>query len=294
MHKWYHIASRDIDSSVRQGRKSMAVSWRNSSNLIQYGQTQAVAMNRAVQKIRSTISFVRRFGVLGFLEELRYRMADLYYERRLGVETAGRHTVKDLGFANAEFMDYDPIWYREIYSALNKIPLDKSTSTFLDYGSGKGRAVIAAAALPFKRVIGIEISDRLLAIAQKNLDTMRHKRCKRVELLLIDATQYVVPGDVNLIYFYNPFAGQVLQTVINNIYDSYKQSPREMYIVFVNNHHFENAIKNQPWLTRIEQRTFHHYDYDHSCGIYVTKASCSQKARRLDPASAEGWERVTE
>ncbi|HEV8718317.1 MAG TPA: class I SAM-dependent methyltransferase [Candidatus Binatia bacterium] len=251
-------------------------------------------MNRAVQKTRSTVYFLRRFGVLGFLEELRYRLTDHYYERRLGVETAGRLTATDLGFANAEFMDYDPIWYWEIYSALNRIPLNQSTSTFLDYGSGKGRAVIAAAALPFRRVIGIEISDRLLAIAKKNLDTMRHKRCKRVELLLTDATQYAVPEDVNLIYFFNPFAGQVLQAVIGNIYASYKQSPREMYIVFFNNHHFENAIKNQHWLTRIEQRSFHHYDYNHSCGIYVTKASFSQKARRLDPASAEGCERVTD
>jgi 16S rRNA G966 N2-methylase RsmD len=234
-------------------------------------------MNRAVQKTRSTVSFIRNFGVLGFLEELRYRITDRYYERRLGVETAGRLTVKDLGFANAEFMDYDPIGYREIYSALSRIPLDKSTSTFLDYGSGKGRAVIAAASLPFRRVIGIEISERLLAIARKNLDSMRNKQCQCVELLHRDATQYAVPRDVNLIYFYNPFAGQVLQTVVDNIYESYKQAPREIYIIFFNNHHFDNIVKNQHWVTRIEQTNFHHYDYDHSCDIYVTKASCGQK-----------------
>lgn len=230
-------------------------------------------MNRAVQKTRNTLAFVRSFGVLGFLQELRHRVTNHYYERRIGVETAGTVQLRDLGFANSEFRQYEPMGYREIYSALERIPVDKSRSTFLDYGSGKGRAVIAAATLPFRRVIGIEISDRLLAIAKKNLDTMRHRRCKCVELLLMDATQYVVPRDVNLIYFFNPFVGQILQTVVGNISDSYQQSPREMYIVFFNNDHFENVIKDQQWLTKIEQWSFHHYSYQYSCGIYTTKAS---------------------
>jgi SAM-dependent methyltransferase len=241
-------------------------------------------MNRVVQKGRSTVSFIRRFGVLGFLRELRsraiyryqdlrYRVTNYYYERRLRVETIGQVHMKDLGFANADFVFYDPTGYGAIYAALDKIPLDKSRSTFLDYGCGKGRAVIAAATLPFRRIIGIEISDRLLAIAQKNLDTMRHKRCECVELLHMDATPYVVPEDVNLIYFYNPFTGQVLHTVVSNIYDSYRRSPREMYIVFFYNHYFENLIKNQNWLTRIEQWMFHHAGGKYICGIYRTTTS---------------------
>ena len=230
-------------------------------------------MNSAGQKTRNTIAFERRFGVLGFLQELCERVTDRYYERRIGVETTGTVKVKDLGFANSDFREYNPIGYRELYSALARVPLDKSQSTFLDYGSGKGRAVIIAATLPFRRIIGIEISDRLLAIAKKNLGTMRHKQCPYVELLQMDATQYAVPRDVNLIYFYNPFAGQVLQRVVGNISDSYKQSPREMYIVFFNNDHFENVIKNQNWLTNLERWSSHHYSYKHSCGIYVTKAS---------------------
>jgi len=232
-------------------------------------------MNEAVQKTRNTVAFVRSFGVLGFLQELRDRVTNHYYERRIGVETTGTVKVKDLGFANAEFRQYDPLGYREIYSALEKIPLDKSQTTFLDYGSGKGRAVIVAATLPFRRIIGIEISDRMLAIAKKNLATMRHKRCQCVELVLMDATQYVVPRDVNLIYFFNPFVGQILQMVVGNIYDSYKQSPREIYIIFFHNHHFENTLKNHKWITKIAQWSFRHYDSQYSWGIYVTKASCA-------------------
>lgn len=225
-------------------------------------------MNRAIQKTRNTIAFIRGHGVLSFLRELRYRVTNHYYERSLGVETAGTVKIEDLGFANSEFVDYAPIGYREIYSALERIPLEKSMSTFLDYGSGKGRAIIVAATLPFRRVIGIEISDRLLAIAEKNLNTMRHKRCKCVELFHMNATRYAVPGDVNLIYFFNPFGGRVVQKVVDNIYNSYKQTPREIYIIFFNNDLFESAVKNQNWITRTEQTRFDKF----RCGIYVTKA----------------------
>src|SRR4051812_867924 len=197
-------------------------------------------MSRVVQKSRSIVAYIRRFGVLGFLHELRsraisramyrykdlrFRLTNYYYERRLGVETTGKVHMKSLGFANPELVFYEPTGYEAIYAALAKIPLDKSKSTFLDYGCGKGRAVIAAATLPFRRIIGLDISERLLAIAQKNLATMRHKRCACVELVHLDATQYVVPKEVNLIYFYNPFIGQVLRTVVSNIYDSYQQLP---------------------------------------------------------------------
>jgi hypothetical protein len=79
----------------------------------------------------------------------------------------------------------------------------------------------------------------------------------------------VVPKDVNIIYFYNPFKGQVLKNVINNIYNSYKQYPRIIYIIFFNNNHFENVIANQDWVMQIYQKTFYSM---YSCGIYVTKA----------------------
>jgi 16S rRNA G966 N2-methylase RsmD len=225
-----------------------------------------------MRKTHRAIAFVRSVGILGFLQELRSRVTTHYYERRLGVETAGTIKVRDLGFSNSDFREYEPIGYRELYAALAKMPLDKSQSTFLDYGSGKGRAVITAATLPFRQIIGIEISERLLAIAQQNLASMRHRRCHRIDLVHMDATQYAVPTEVNLIYFYNPFAGQVLQKVVDNIYASYQQAPREMYIVFFNNDHFEKLIKNQTWLTKIEQRSFYHHN-KYTRGIYRTKAS---------------------
>jgi SAM-dependent methyltransferase len=42
--------------------------------------------------------------------------------------------------------------------------------SFLDFGAGKGRAMLVASELPFREVIGIELNPELAAVAQRNLD----------------------------------------------------------------------------------------------------------------------------
>lgn len=225
-------------------------------------------MTSAMLKIHNTILFARRHGVRHFMHELNYRLTNYYHELRLGVDTVGTVESVKLGLVNTELHGYVPMGYKSICSALQRIPLDKSQCTFLDYGSGKGRAIIVAATLPYRRVIGIEISDQLLGIAKTNIDKMRLKRAKCIDLYNMDATQYTVSEDVNIVYLFNPFRGQVLQRVVSNIRDSYKRSPRKIYIVFFKNEHFENAINNSDWITRLWQT---HFYPDCSCGIYVTR-----------------------
>ncbi len=56
---------------------------------------------------------------------------------------------------------------------MRSLPVQYERRSFLDFGSGKGRMVIAAATLPFRRVLGVEISDRLLQEARRNVEAMR-------------------------------------------------------------------------------------------------------------------------
>lgn len=233
-----------------------------------------MALHRAIRKARNAVHYMQTHGFSGFVHALVYRATNNYYERRLGVDTGGYLKPEDLGFTNAEFNAYTPIGYRAVYTMLERIPLDKSQSAFLDYGAGKGRALVVAATFPFKRVIGIELSAPLLEAAKSNINKMRHKCAACVELYQIDATQYVVPKDVNVIYFYNPFKGRVLQDVVDNIHDSYKQHPRKIYILFCNNDRFEKAIANQDWITRIYQKSL---NARFVCGIYVTNGSVASK-----------------
>jgi SAM-dependent methyltransferase len=105
--------------------------------------------------------------------------------------------------------------------------------TFIDLGSGKGRVLLLASQLPFKRIIGIEFSRELMQIARANLT-----RCARVgshiDLLWMDVEDYEFPTDQSVVYLYNPFDEKVMVRVINNLRLSLVRHPRELYIVYCN------------------------------------------------------------
>ena len=53
------------------------------------------------------------------------------------------------------------------------LPPDLSSFSFIDIGSGKGRALILAGRLGFREAIGVEFSSNLHRIAEKNLARVR-------------------------------------------------------------------------------------------------------------------------
>lgn len=100
-----------------------------------------------------------------------------------------------------------PSSWRNLPSALRHIPISDD-DVFLDLGSGKGRVVLQAAKQPLNRVIGVELSSELHAVAQENLQAVHTKlRCQDVELLQADITTYRIPDDVSVVYAYNPVRG---------------------------------------------------------------------------------------
>ena len=66
---------------------------------------------------------------------------------------------------------YRGIWPRIFEAAMQAAPLEYSRFTFVDYGSGKGKAMFLAAEYPFKRIVGVEFAPALHEIACKNLNT---------------------------------------------------------------------------------------------------------------------------
>jgi len=173
--------------------------------------------------------------------------------------------AEELGFQNREFKDCFPMGYQHIYAVLKKIPIPSCQVVFLDYGTGKGRAVVTAATFPYKRVLGVEVVEELIEIARHNLERMNHKKAEQVQLYHLNAAKFCLSQDVNVIYFFNPFEGQVLQEVINQIYDSYTTHPRKMYIIFFNNDHFEKCIDGQGWIKKIYHTKFYP---TYTCGLY--------------------------
>ena len=183
------------------------------------------------------------------LKLARYGLSELYHEWRLGIRTLGYVDRKQLGYDSREYHFYAPTAYRDLRKALRLVPIRENRDVFLDYGSGMGRVIVAAAMYPFRRVIGVELSAELNRIAAKNIERARHKlRCRDVRIVQADAAAYPVPHDVTVVYLYNPFEGRLLLEVVELLRRSLEEAPRSLHLIFKNPVHFADLSQSCPWL----------------------------------------------
>jgi SAM-dependent methyltransferase len=112
--------------------------------------------------------------------------------------------------------------------------IDLQTYTFIDLGSGKGRALLLAAMYPFARIVGVEVQPELDAIALQNIERFANpgQRCHRIESLRADAREYFFPSTDIVLYLFNPFPDYVLREVLANLVASARQAPRSIYVLY--------------------------------------------------------------
>ncbi len=192
-----------------------------------------------------------RFG--GLLAATRYwrsRLSERYHEWRLGVNTSQIFMPEDLGYWQEGYQMYTPTDYRSFQRVMRYIDV-RERDVFLDYGSGLGRVLLMAAQYPFRRVLGVELSARLNEGARQNMTCCRGKlRCRNIEVIQADATVFVLPPDVSVIYLYSPFGPTVLPRVLDNIHRSLEACPRELLIICKNPKYFEIEAARRNWLSK--------------------------------------------
>jgi SAM-dependent methyltransferase len=147
-----------------------------------------------------------------------------------GAETAAAF-VDPLHFAP------DRVWYvPSSWFALRRALRGRELGpheVFVDFGAGKGRALIAAARLPFTKVIGIEISPSLADAARLNVDAVRHRlRCQDIEVITADATEYPVPDAMTVAYLAHPFNGETFDRFVTALVDSLERRPRKVRVIY--------------------------------------------------------------
>jgi len=128
---------------------------------------------------------------------------------------------------------------------LNK-PLHGS---FVDYGSGKGKVLIAAARRAFPLLKGIEYAKELHEIAERNMQKLDLQ--DRVELIQGDASTYLLDEDDRILYFFNPFLGDILDRCLSGIAASSQQ--QERILIYANPVEDETFCK---YFTKIDSQTF--------------------------------------
>jgi hypothetical protein len=168
-----------------------------------------------------------------FYRSARRRVLRSAFERGRLEDTYGVVSLEELDVAHPDRRHYEPSGWKHLSRALRGRPIAPG-DVFLDYGSGKGRIVQQAAQLPFARVLGIEISEELTAVARRNIDNNRESLvCGDVTLECCDVADFAVPDDVTHAYLYNSFVGPTFSAALDELVRSHDRRPRWMTLFYV-------------------------------------------------------------
>jgi len=114
------------------------------------------------------------------------------------------------------------------------LPENKADWAFVDLGAGKGRAVLAAARRPYRRVVGVEFASELADAARRLIASAEGLRAGSVEILHMDAAQYELPEGPVIVFLFDPFDSPVIKQVAASIARSYAQDPQPIVIAYLN------------------------------------------------------------
>ena len=198
---------------------------------------------------RSREAFATR-GLKGTARLAGGYVRQLVFDVRNGVDTRGTlyHALEEDAWAHARA--YQPVGGRSFSRPLADLRIERDDFTFVDLGCGKGKALLLAARAGFGRVVGVELSDQLAAIARDNIASAG--TVAQVDVVTQDAAHYAFPSDPLVVFLYHPFDEPVLQPVLDNLGRSLREHPREAYVVYVAPH-LSEVVDRAPFLRRVSE-----------------------------------------
>lgn len=212
---------------------------------------------------------LHRDGLFETLKSAARTFHDCRFDWKYGTDTLRRVEVNEFDTescnkVHAKF--YQATRIRPLMKLVGELGLPKN-GVFVDIGCGKGRVLLIAAQLGFKRVVGIEFCARLCQVARKNADifTAKVPASSPIEVIESDVTNVDFKGDENIFFLYNPFDAAVLEQALANITNSILKIPRDIWLIYNNPVHHEMVQSNRLFqsckLYKIEGEVFYVYQY---------------------------------
>lgn len=182
--------------------------------------------------------------LISFLKRLLHRLAPIPVhpiDRKLGINTSGTISAHRLASGNG-LLDHHNIGYAGsqpsvVHKALAAIWDASLCNTFIDLGCGKGRALAVAGELPFNRMIGIELSNDLANIAQRNVAILKERHtpiaASDIDILVGDASAPDLKGcGSTVIYLYNSFGEPIVRRLLAHL-EAYVEANSDQKLWFV-------------------------------------------------------------
>jgi precorrin-6B methylase 2 len=215
-------------------------------------------MSKFIRFIQRVWVKIRRDGVYNALAQACLRFESAWFDKKYGVDTHRITQLSDLNISNGSVehgRQYQPILVnhlRTILETLEPMPDD----VLVDFGSGKGRVLLISSMYQFKKVVGVEFSDRLCAIADANVKKFKGRNNCLIKIHCADAGNYKIKREETVFYFFNPFDKVIMQKVIDNIKISLTEYPRRIRVVF-HNVRPENRASSSDLFELVSDSTLH-------------------------------------
>lgn len=209
--------------------------------------------NRQEGEIAALILKNIRHGIAALSAEQRHRRAaDRAFDRRWGTDTSRGVSVHDLGIDRSRIEQcnrYDPSSTAMLRDPVAALGIDPAIHHFIDYGAGKGRAMMLAIEMGFARVSGIELSTRLCDIATANIShfAAQHPGMPPVRMVAADAAAFMPDGGDIVAYFYNPFDATVMNMVRNRLEGALCRLTGRVVVIYANPEHGEVFADAPGW-----------------------------------------------
>src|SRR6201994_592980 len=192
------------------------------------------------------------------MEQSKYRSYQAVhpFDQQYGVETGGLLYELPSGhqhdaYNNGYFAVAPSVFHSIMQTLRDRQGVDYRRFSFVDVGSGKGRALLLASDYPFREIIGVELSPALDRVARANIARYTGGRYRvPVSSIHGDAAVYQWPPSPLVIYMWNAFTGPVMEQVFHNLEASLAQLPRELYVVYIHPE-LEVMLEGLPWLNRL-------------------------------------------
>ncbi len=141
-----------------------------------------------------------------------------------------RHATAYFGVAPSVFHKLMERWLRTRPAA------EIGETTFVDVGAGMGRAVLLAAEVPFRKVIGVELHSTLVRVARRNVAAWRKAgRVKAtVRMVQADAVEFAFSAEPTVLFLFNPFGAVVMRRLLKGLASAFEERPGALDVLYVN------------------------------------------------------------
>ena len=189
--------------------------------------------------------------------EARCRLFDWRHRvRTCGIVGLNALTIKGDNARHGVF--YQPSHPKFLFEILGALDIDYERYSFVDLGSGKGRALLVASEFPFLEVLGVEFARELHETACDNIRRYRSasRRSRNVYSIHGDAIDFEFPTGPLVLFLANPFGPGVLVPVLRRLRASLASHPRDAIILYAAPFH-SDLVEQETRLTCVERSVYH-------------------------------------